>query len=308
MNTCVFCKDNFLGAILMIMGCCIGAGMIGMPIICTAAGFLPSSVAIVATYLFTTSTGLLLLEAILWFDQSANLLSVANAILGWGGKVVMGVLFGFLFYAIFVAYLDGSGEMLRSILIALGAEGLSRELRVGICLICVAMILRNGIRGVDLCNRVLLVGLIVAYCLIIESSVPHVKLENLRYVNWKAALGTLPILFICFGYQNLVPSLVHYLKKDGDDPDCLESQYDPERLLRLENWMKSQLTYSTELIFTEKCFYTSTPTEAFVIAPLAYEPRIILGAACGGHGFKFAPLTGKALKDLALFGETDAYA
>jgi len=49
----------------------------------------------------------------------------------------------------------------------------------------------------------------------------------------------------------------------------------------------------------ETCIYTNTADERFII-----ERRgpVVIGSACSGHGFKFAPLTGARLADLALAG------
>ncbi len=35
-------KNNLLGGILLIAGCCIGAGMLGLPVLSALAGFTPS--------------------------------------------------------------------------------------------------------------------------------------------------------------------------------------------------------------------------------------------------------------------------
>jgi cysteine desulfurase / selenocysteine lyase len=47
------------------------------------------------------------------------------------------------------------------------------------------------------------------------------------------------------------------------------------------------------------CRYTMAPRNRFAVGPLPGRPRILLGAACSGHGFKFAPAIGAALADLA---------
>ncbi len=44
------------------------------------------------------------------------------------------------------------------------------------------------------------------------------------------------------------------------------------------------------------CLYTTTPSHEFV---LARHGPIVIGSACSGHGFKFAPLVGRRLADLA---------
>jgi sarcosine oxidase len=46
----------------------------------------------------------------------------------------------------------------------------------------------------------------------------------------------------------------------------------------------------------ETCIYTSRRDESFV---LERRDRVVIGSACSGHGFKFAPLVGATLADLA---------
>lgn len=46
----------------------------------------------------------------------------------------------------------------------------------------------------------------------------------------------------------------------------------------------------------ETCLYTNLPEERFV---LARHGRVVVGSACSGHGFKFAPVTGRTLARLA---------
>ena len=45
------------------------------------------------------------------------------------------------------------------------------------------------------------------------------------------------------------------------------------------------------------CLYTSTPDSSFVLERVG--PRLVVGSACSGHGFKFTPLIGQRLADLA---------
>jgi sarcosine oxidase len=52
------------------------------------------------------------------------------------------------------------------------------------------------------------------------------------------------------------------------------------------------------------CIYTSTPDADFIVGPHPSDPRIVLASACSGHGFKFAPVLGEILADLATVGST----
>jgi sarcosine oxidase len=55
----------------------------------------------------------------------------------------------------------------------------------------------------------------------------------------------------------------------------------------------------------ERCLYTVVPGEDFILGAHPDEPRIVLGSACSGHGFKFGPWTGEVLADFALEGNCD---
>jgi sarcosine oxidase len=50
-------------------------------------------------------------------------------------------------------------------------------------------------------------------------------------------------------------------------------------------------------VAAETCLYTTTSDERFI---LERRGRIVVGSACSGHGFKFAPAIGERLADLAL--------
>jgi sarcosine oxidase len=52
---------------------------------------------------------------------------------------------------------------------------------------------------------------------------------------------------------------------------------------------------------SETCLYTMTADEDFV---LDREGPVVVGAGCSGHAFKFGPLLGDMLADLALGKDT----
>jgi sarcosine oxidase len=60
-----------------------------------------------------------------------------------------------------------------------------------------------------------------------------------------------------------------------------------------------------DLLESESCLYTMTPTEDFIVDCWPGDPRVVFASACSGHGFKFAPLTGRMLAELALRGTVD---
>jgi sarcosine oxidase len=52
------------------------------------------------------------------------------------------------------------------------------------------------------------------------------------------------------------------------------------------------------------CWYTLTPDEHFVLGRHPAHPNVSVAAGFSGHGFKFMPVVGEILADLALDGET----
>ena len=58
------------------------------------------------------------------------------------------------------------------------------------------------------------------------------------------------------------------------------------------------------LAAAKTCLYTVTPDHDFIIDQLPGAPQILIASPCSGHGFKFAPVIGEILADLALDGGT----
>jgi sarcosine oxidase len=60
-----------------------------------------------------------------------------------------------------------------------------------------------------------------------------------------------------------------------------------------------------KLVNAQTCLYTVTPDGDFIIDRLAQFPQVIVASPCSGHGFKFAPVIGEILADLATAGATN---
>jgi sarcosine oxidase len=63
-------------------------------------------------------------------------------------------------------------------------------------------------------------------------------------------------------------------------------------------WLAGRLPrISPEPLRVETCLYTNLPDDRFA---LERRGRVVVGSACSGHGFKFAPLVGRTLARLAV--------
>lgn len=80
------------------------------------------------------------------------------------------------------------------------------------------------------------------------------------------------------------------------DPDR-PPQADAGLLERIGAWLEHRFAGATGPIESDVCLYTTTPDDEFVCER---RGRVVVGSACSGHGFKFAPLVGERLAALAL--------
>lgn len=104
----------------------------------------------------------------------------------------------------------------------------------------------------------------------------------------------------------------HRTSAGSDDPDLRPADGDAEAAAAVAEVMdflaRELVRPPARILAVERCLYTNTPTRDFALGPLPGEPRIIVGSACSGHAFKFAPRTGRVLADFALDGRSAAWA
>ena len=71
---------------------------------------------------------------------------------------------------------------------------------------------------------------------------------------------------------------------------------DPDRVRRTVDYAATRFGTHRATGATDTCLYTNTPDERFV---LDRRGSLVIGSPCSGHGFKFTPLLGRILADLA---------
>ncbi len=199
-------EGSLLGGVLLIAGSCIGAGMLALPVITGISGFAPSMVMFVLAWLFMTLTGFLVLEVNLALGYRFSLISLVQKTLGRVGKALCWVLFLFLFYSLSVAYISASGSIIQSM------TGFAPWVGSVLFSLLFSIVLYIGVKQVDYLNRLLMVGLIISYCILVFLGSQHVHLDYLKMQNWKYSFAALPILIISFGFHNMIPSLAMYMK------------------------------------------------------------------------------------------------
>lgn len=207
-------KIGVLGGMLLIAGSCIGAGMLGLPIMTGMAGFWPSTVAFLVIWAFMTLTGLLLVESNGWFSKKVNLATMVGHTLGKKGKIACWLLYLFLFYSVLVAYIAGIGGIVSTI----GKQYFSLAIPDWIgsffFVILFGIVVYRGTQPVDMWNRFLMIGKIAVFIALVLFGVSHVQPVLLTRSDPEYAVFALPILVIAFGFHNMIPSLTDYFKNN----------------------------------------------------------------------------------------------
>jgi sarcosine oxidase len=97
----------------------------------------------------------------------------------------------------------------------------------------------------------------------------------------------------------------HYHRDETVDPETYDRAVsgEDERLIRAA--VAAHLPAANgALAAAQTCLYTMMPDGDFLIDQMPGRPQIIVASPCSGHGFKFAPVIGEILADLATNGTT----
>lgn len=210
MNT----KHRLLGGILLVAGTTIGAGMLALPVATGLAGFFPSIVLFVFYWLYMTFTALLMLEVNLGMEEHTNLITMAKKTLGKTGQIVSWMIYLFLLYTLTTAYIAGGGRILIDFAREITGFDLPSWAGPLPLLIIFGFFVYQGARSVDYANRILMIGLTIAYVLIVIFLTPYVQLPLLQYGDWAFVWMSIPIVSTSFGFHIIIPTLTDYLHRD----------------------------------------------------------------------------------------------
>jgi len=96
----------------------------------------------------------------------------------------------------------------------------------------------------------------------------------------------------------------HYLDNEPVDPDSCNRQVSSIDVSVIRAALRDHLPGADGSVRTAKtCLYTETPDHDFIVDHWG-SPHLIVASPCSGHGFKFAPIMGEILADLAITGTT----
>lgn len=214
---------SVLGAVALVTGSTIGAGMLALPAVTAGGGFLPSSGVMTIVWSVLTLQALLIAEVNLAvtkdrrlrrenMDTVVSLRQMAADTLGpWGGRLTSTV-YLFLTYTLIVAYVAKGGEMMHMLSmdsVPPAAGGILFSAILG------SFLLSSKTKTVDMLNRCLTACLVVLLGLLVVGGAQGAVWESLiQQHDWDQAWAALPVIVVSMTYHDLIPVLCEYLGRD----------------------------------------------------------------------------------------------
>jgi sarcosine oxidase len=97
----------------------------------------------------------------------------------------------------------------------------------------------------------------------------------------------------------------HHHADEAVDPDRVERRVSDADLALIRPALADHIPAADgRLAAATTCLYTVTPDRDFIIDRMPGAANIIVASPCSGHGFKFAPVVGEILAELAIDGAT----
>ncbi len=91
---------------------------------------------------------------------------------------------------------------------------------------------------------------------------------------------------------------------ESADPEGVDREVADRERVEMEQWVAERIPGLGRSRGSKVCLYTNTPDSHFRIGAMPGDPSVVYASACSGHGFKFAPVVGEILADLAIEGRT----
>ena len=131
----------------------------------------------------------------------------------------------------------------------------------------------------------------------------HYNAETMSVYFWATPEG----IYAGFPYfEGEGVKVVRHDRNDSCTPGTVRRGIDAEDVAEVARFADMYLPFANDgVIRTSVCLYTMTPDNHFIIDRHPKHAGLVYASACSGHGFKFAPIIGEVLADLALEGSTD---
>ena len=202
-----------LGAIFLILGTCVAAAMLGLPVVTANEHYLIITLEILIAWVTMTFGAWCILQVNLAMKPGSNLISMSEATLGNTVKWVTWGVYSVLLFCLISAYLAASSDVLQALLHANNIQ-VTRNVTTIMATGVLGFIVYRGIRTVDLINRSLLSTKLIICGIIIAAVSPHFDKALFSAGEMQSSASSFLVIICAFGYAIIIPSIREYLNSD----------------------------------------------------------------------------------------------
>lgn len=213
---------SVLGSTALVAGTTIGAGSPRMPAVTLPSGVAPSTVMLIAVWLYALVSGLLIVEVNLKTMRrlgrpSIGLLAMAEQTLGQFGARVAGGAYLFLHYTLLVAYMASGGEILGSAIESVWGVQDTLPSWVGTTIFTGVF---GGIlyfcrqRVVEKLNNAFVAIVIASFLGLLALGLTSVNPAQFLHQDWNALSPAISVMFVALFYHNVVTVVTTQLEGD----------------------------------------------------------------------------------------------
>ncbi|KAM0010072.1 putative amino acid/polyamine transporter 2 [Helianthus debilis subsp. tardiflorus] len=192
------------GSVLLVAGTTVGAGILAIPAVTQESGFLAAAVTCILCWIYMVVTGLLIAEVNVKTmcelgSGGVSLVSMATRTLGAVGVQIACWSYIFIHYALLVAYVARSSDILTDILgiPVWECASLFSLLFGSICYF-------GSQQLIGAVNGVLVLGIIISFAALVAAAGGDLHWDALLETNLQAIPASIPIIALSFVYQPIV--------------------------------------------------------------------------------------------------------
>jgi tyrosine-specific transport protein len=214
---------SVLGSTALVAGTTVGAGILALPAVTLPSGIIPSTVLLIAVWLYALVSGLLIAEVSLNTMRlegrlSVGLLAMAESTLGKIGARVAGGAYLFLHYALLVAYVAQGGEILISALAKVWGIPNNLPGWVGtttFTLLFGGMMYLGREKLIEKLNSAFVAIVIASFLGLLLLGTGQVQSVQFFFQDWRALGSAISVMLVALFYHNVVPVVVTQLEGDS---------------------------------------------------------------------------------------------
>lgn len=218
-------RGTVLSSSLLIAGTTIGGGFLALPRATAPAGFLPSTLGLVLSWLYLLSSALALADATIITseleksidDGNISIFRVCSTAFGEASARIAGLLFVVLMVSTLVAQLSKSGTLLSDLL---GSEKLAPRCTLLFSALMAMLTFGGGVGVAERVNSWLTATMLLAFGAVLLSASKVGDPTRLVRANWSALIPSasdkwsIPVLLQLLVYSETIPYIVSRLGGD----------------------------------------------------------------------------------------------